>query len=55
VDGHLYPPENKHQNSSRFEKRAAATGNSMKKRYPKTEEELAERFDAGEDLEITRI
>ena len=27
------------------------TGNSMKKTFPKTEEELANRFDAGEDLE----
>ena len=27
------------------------TGNSVKKAFPKSEEELADRFDAGEDLE----
>ena len=27
------------------------TGNSMKKTFPKTEAELADRFDAGEELE----
>src|SRR5258708_6232015 len=37
--------------SFRFGKRAALIGSSMKKTFPKTEEELADRFDAGEDLE----
>src|SRR5260370_1716847 len=37
--------------SFRLGKRAALIGSSMKKTFPKTEEELADRFYAGEDLE----
>src|SRR5260221_12542367 len=37
--------------SFRFGKRAALIGSSMQKTFLKTEDELADRFDAGEDLE----
>ena len=50
--GRLFiPTAERISGSFRFGKRAGATGKSMKKTFPKTEEELTDRFDAGEDLE----